>query len=498
MLFSSELNQIEGIIEAAAMMGTEQNIDLMSQSGILQEEYIPQITPNDLVIGVKAESQDVIDLALERLEDLFNQKQKASTDSTMMQVKTVEEAIEVFPDLNLAIISTPGSFAKREAMKALKNDLHVMIFSDNVPVEDEIALKDYAVEKGLLLMGPDCGTAIINGVGLGFANVVRRGNIGITAASGTGLQEVSVIIDKLGGGISQALGTGGRDVQEQVGGRMMLLTLDALANDPQTEVIGIISKPPAERVMKKIIEYAKTIQKPIVACFLGGDETLLENTNIIPAQTLEEAAYLLVKLANKEMHQLLNQDFTIDVTDWLDDVPESSAPYIRALYTGGTLANESLLILSKSLGDVYSNIAIDPNYQLDNPETSKEHTVIDMGEDYFTSGKPHPMIDPDTRKQRIIAEGKDPLTGVILFDCVLGYGSHQNPAQSIVEAVNVVRAEREDIVFVASVTGTEQDPQSLSIVETFLSDHGVYVLPTNAQAARFALNVLEKRGVNNG
>lgn len=496
MLFSSKLNDVEGVKQAAVMMGTDHNKSLMVSSGVLAESQLKDISANDLVIGVVADDQTIIDQAIAVLEAQFDQKKDPSSKGGNKRVKHLDAAVKEIPDLNLSVISLPGRYAKNEALRCLNKDIHVMLFSDNISVEEEVELKTLAVEKGLLMMGPDCGTAIINGVALGFANVVRRGNIGLSAASGTGLQEVTVIIDKLGGGISQALGTGGRDLKAAVGGKMMLLTLDALAHDDQTEVIGLVSKPPSPSVMNAIVEKASTIQKPIVACFLGGDLSVFEGTNILGVATLEEAAHALVKVSQKQAYEGLSDSPLAQNTQrLLEAVPATQGQYIRALYTGGTLAYESLLILKDSLGSVYSNISLDPTYAIEDPETSKEHTVLDMGEDYFTNGKPHPMIDPEGRAKRIIKEALDPQTSVVLLDCVLGYGSHENPAASIVKAVKEASSVRQDIVFVASVTGTQGDPQGLQKTETDLTNAGVIVLPTNAQAATFALNVLKKRGV---
>lgn len=495
MLFSSKLNDVEGVTQAAVMMGTDHNKALMISSGVLEEAQQENITANDLVIGIVAQSQDAVDAAIAVLDAQFDNKKDNSAQNGNKRVKHLDAAVKELPDLNLSVISLPGRYAKSEALRCLNKDIHVMLFSDNISVEEENELKELAIEKGLLMMGPDCGTAIINGVALGFANKVRRGNIGLTAASGTGLQEVTVIIDKLGGGISQALGTGGRDLKEAIGGKMMLLTLEALAHDDQTDVIGIISKPPSPQVMEKIVAAAATIEKPIVACFLGGDLAVFEGTNITGVSTLEEAAHALVKVSQKETYQgLVNSPLAFDTTPLLEALKPSEGTFIRALYTGGTLAYESLLILSDHLDAVYSNIAVDPTFALNDPETSQGHTVLDMGEDYFTNGKPHPMIDPEGRAKRIVEEAQDPATSVVLLDCVLGYGSHDNPAASIVKAVNTVKTTRQDIVFVASVTGTESDPQNLNQTETVLKEAGVVVLPTNAQAATFALEVLKKRG----
>lgn len=495
MLFSSKLNNIAGINQAAVMMGTDHNKALMKASGTLDERYWDQIGANDLVIGINAETQAAVDEALVVLDEQFENKQSATDQASRKRVRSVDGALQEIPNLNVSLISIPGRFAKVEAMKSLKKGLHVMLFSDNVSVEDEIELKDYAIKKDLLMMGPDCGTAMIGGVALGFANVIRSGTIGLIAASGTGLQEVSVIIDKLGGGISQALGTGGRDLKREVGGRMMLHILDKLADDPMTEVIGLISKPPAEEVMNEIIRKAKAIEKPIVACFLGGDLAAFDGTNITGVSTLEAAAVALVKAAKIETKtSLVNPEEKV----WLEQVTSSTGSYLRALYTGGTLAFESLLLLNEQLADVYSNIAVDPAFELKDPDVSQGHTVLDMGEDYFTDGRPHPMIDPELRSQRIVRDGLEPDTGVVLFDCVLGYGSNEVPEESIVQAINQVREKRKDVVFIGSVTGTENDPQSLEKAERRLSEAGAFILPTNAQAAAFALKVLKKRGVIHG
>lgn len=492
MLFSSKLNTIEGVNEAAVMMGTDHNIDLMKSSGILTEEVAAKLTSNDLVIGIKADSQEVIDEALRVLDEQFENKNKKSKSSDV-KAKTVHAAVNAKPELNFAVISVPGRFAKREVISCLENGIHVLLFSDNVSLEEEIELKKMAEETDLLMMGPDCGTAIINGVALGFANVVKRGNIGIVAASGTGAQEVSVLVDLFGGGVSQVLGTGGRDVKESVGGTMMLRALDALNADDSTSVIGIVSKPPSALVMKKILERVEKYNKPVVACFLGGDKAVLENSSIYDAYTLEDAAQYLVDLAlDKEPKEVAR--LTKDQVKPLSS--KNTGKYIRGLYTGGTLAYETMLLLNESIGDVYSNISIHKEFDLGNPDASIKSTVVDMGEDYFTDGMAHPMIDPRLRSERIKKEVADPETAVVLLDCVLGYGSHEDPAGEIVRAIveaNKALSNRE-VAYVASVTGTEADPQVRSSQIAKLESVGVVVLPTNAQAAQYAALLLQTQG----
>ncbi len=492
MLFSSKLNAITGVEEAAVMMGTTHNIDLMINSNVLSKEVAQKATSNDLIIGIRADSQQVIDEAIRVLNEQFESK----TDDSKRQktvVKSVRAAVNEKPELNFAIISTPGRFAKKEVLSCLKNDINVMLFSDNVSLEDEKELKELAVEKGLLMMGPDCGTAIINGVALGFANVVNRGNIGVVGASGTGLQELTVLIHEFGGGLSHAIGTGGRDLKESVGGKMALMGLEALNNDANTDVIGLISKPPSPSVMKKILEMVESFNKPVVICLLGGDQTQVENSKVYDAYTIENAARYLVALAH-DQEPTPARDLTLDDIKPLSD--KNIGKYIRGLYTGGTLAYEAMLLLSDTVGKVYSNIAVDKEFVLKNPEESQFHTIVDMGEDYFTDGMAHPMIDPRLRSERIKKEVADLETAIILLDCVLGYGSHEDPANEIVKAIfeaNKVLNGRE-VVYVASVTGTEKDPQIRSKQVKTLETAGVVVLPTNAQAAQYAALLLKSKG----
>lgn len=491
MLFSSRLNSVEGIEQAAVMMGTDHNKELMKNSGILTNDVAEKATSNDLIIGIKATSQEVIDLAIKTLNEQFENKSKSSSGSNKVVLRTLDAAVKHSPDLNFAIVSIPGRFAKNEVMKCLKNNIHVLLFSDNVSIEDENELKEYAVKNQLLMMGPDCGTAIINGVSIGFSNVVKRGNIGLVAASGTGLQEVTVIIDRLGSGVSQAIGTGGRDLKEAIGGKMMLMALEALNRDESTEVIGMISKPPSKLVLKRILDLVSTFNKPVVACFLGAQSNDFDSSNVYPAETLEEAAKVLVTLSKG----LDPHETPIEIKDpKLQLSNENTGKYIRGVYTGGTLAYESILILKKQLKETYSNISSDSKYLLKDVETSTKHTVMDMGDDFFTNGRPHPMIDPSLRSERLIKEVKDPETAVLLLDCVIGYGSHDDPAGELIKAINkAMEHAQHPITIIGSVCGTSSDPQNRAEQENKLRSAGVIVMDTNAQAARLATNLVVSR-----
>lgn len=497
MLFSSKLSGVAGVHEAAVMMGTDHNKSLMRGSGLLTEEAAKEITPNDLVIGIAADTQEAVEEAKALLAEQFeNKKKPAGGGDGHLRAKTIESALDKLPDANFAVVSLPGRYAKSQTMKLMRQGLHVLLFSDNVTIEEENQLKDYALEHGLLMMGPDCGTAIINGVSLGFANVLRRGDIGLVAAAGTGLQEVTCVIDALGGGISQALGTGGRDVKEAVGGKMMLSCIDALDQDPGTKVIGIISKPPARAVMEKILERLEKVEKPVVACFLGAEE-LPDIPGVSAAATLEDAGRMLVALSQgKEL--AAGGALTEDQARQLDEAVKGLAPeqkYVRGLYSGGTLCYEGQLLLQKSGFEIYSNIATQEAFALKDVEKSFQNTLLDMGDDYFTDGIPHPMIDFRLRSERLRAEARDPETAVILLDCVLGYGSNEDPAGALAEAVAQSRKENEGrrVVFIASVCGTPADPQNRVEQEKKLREAGILVLPTNAQAVRAAAAVLKNR-----
>jgi succinyl-CoA synthetase alpha subunit len=375
-----------------------------------------------------------------------------------------------------------------------------MLFSDHVSLEEEIALKRLAAEKGLLMMGPDCGTAIINGRPLCFANVVRRGTIGIVAASGTGLQETSCVIDKLGGGVTQAIGTGGRDLKnEKVGGTMMLIGIEALKNDPNTKVIVVVSKPPAESVAGTVVEALAQSGKPSVVQFIGMKPGA-RRQGIHYATNLEEAAGMAVALAAGRPYQ--SHTFTIPevtVKELVDRETKgfsSGQRYLRGLFTGGTLADEALLLLDGAVGRVYSNNQSDEKLIPKDPHVSVQHTIVDLGDDVFTVGRPHPMIDPSTREDRITRETEDPEVAVIMLDIVLGYGSHEDPAGAILDALERAKTHRREaggyLSVVASVTGTERDFQNLSVQKAKLESIGCVVMPSNYQAAMLVREILRK------
>lgn len=491
MLVQREVRALPGVREAGAVMGTEANKELLRDAGLLAPEAA-QARPDDLVLCVEAVDAETAEAALARAEGLLVRR-RTSTTGEAYRPKTVASAARALPGANLALISVPGRFAAGVAREALAAGLHVMLFSDNVPLQAEVELKREAASRGLLLMGPDCGTAILGGAALGFANHVRRGAIGIVGAAGTGIQEVSSLIHRGGAGISHAIGTGGRDLSEAVGGTTALWGLAALAADPITEVIVLISKPPASEVAATLLAAARGISKPVVVNFVGA--SVASEGRLFGAQTLEDAAEIAVRLATgsppswPRRHALPAQEAMRLAR---------GQRYIRGLYSGGTLCYEALVLLERHVGPVYSTTPLDRTAMLPAATRSQEHTVIDMGSDEFTQGRLHPMLDPELRQQRMAREADDPAVAVILLDIVLGHGAHADPAGQFAP---VIRAARERaraagrwLSVVASVCGTDADPQVYEAQVAALAEAGALVPSSNAEAARLAGLIAEAAG----
>jgi FdrA protein len=488
------LRAIPGVEDASLMMGTEPNREMLAEAGLLAPEG-RAAGPNDLIIALSG-TDEALENVEGELEVLLRAEIPSSGERAESAPHTLAEGRAALPGANLALISTPGLYAAAEAHKALLAGMHVMIFSDNVSIEDEQKLKTLAAERGLLLMGPDCGTAIIGGVPLGFANVVRRGNIGVVGASGTGMQEVTSLIDRYGGGVSHAIGTGSRDLSAHIGGAMTLMGLSTLMEDPSTTVIVLVSKPPHPDVAAKVLTVAGRASKPVVAAFLGADMDSLshgeQRVSISVAGTLEEAARLAVGLAGGRIpDDKVEQD---DVTNIKGRLAPSQR-YVRGLFSGGTFCYEAMLLLRPSLGPIYSNTPLSPDCALVDAHKSKGHTCLDLGSDEFTVGRPHPMIDLSVRQERILSEAKDPEVAAILLDIVLGYGAHTAPgvvlAQTISDAKARARSAGRELAVVASICGTERDPQGLKAQHRALMEAGVILASSNADAARLAAAIAD-------
>jgi len=491
MQLQRSLAGLPGVLDAGVVMGTAANKEILAQTGLLAPEA-EAAAADDLVIVIQAEDGQAAETALLQVDHLLT-KRRGGVEHDYLP-KSLESAAQMLPDAHWVLISVPGRYAAGVTRQALRLGKNVFLYSDNVSLEDEISLKQMAAQNGLLVMGPDCGTAIVNGVGLGFANKVRRGPIGLVAASGTGLQQVSARIHQLGGGITHALGTGGRDLSESVGAITAHQGVDLLRRDPDTKVLVLISKPPSARVADRLLHEARSAGKPVVVDFIGYCPPSRQVDNLHFVSTFDEAAEMAVQLVGGTPHTgttpaAMDPDQALAL--------EQFAPgqqYLRGLFSGGTLAYEALLLLQDYLPAVYSNAPLRKEYRLPNSLVSQEHTIIDLGEDEFTVGRLHPMMDNDLRIRCLLQEARDPQVAVILLDVVLGFGAHPDPAgelaPAIVEARAAAQATGRFLEVVAVVVGTDEDPQDLHAQTQKLVQAGAHVETSNDAAVRYAGQLL--------
>lgn len=478
MRVSAAVKKTPGVSEALIGMGTELNLDLIVSADFVLPDGVG---PNDLLVALRADDDAAIEAGLAAVEETFAELKRASAASsgkeTAVPVRTMASAAR--SGSTIALISVPGAHAFAPAMEAIESGQSVMLFSDNVPVEQEIALKDAARAHDVLVMGPDCGTAVVNGVAMGFANVTTPGSVGVIAASGTGAQQVMCLLDEAGTGVSHVLGLGGRDLSAQVGGRSARQALEALAADEATTSVILVSKP----------------ADPDVVASLDATATDLGVT--LSWATLAPSTPDLTKAVEDALHTSGTA-----VPEWEAHVaPASDAPRgsdLRGLFCGGTLADEAMMIARSELGPIRSNIPLAVDAEADiavrGTDAYSGHTVIDFGDDDMTQGRPHPMIDPSLRLERIVEQGSDATCGVLLLDLVLGYCAHPDPAADLAAAVRAARAaaadDGRDLAVVVSLVGTDQDPQDRSACITALTEAGASVFSSNARATRHALSLL--------
>jgi len=434
---------LPGVLDAGAVMATPVNLDLLDASGLRAETGAGA---DDLLIVVKAEQREAAEAAINQIDALLVRRRVAG--ETEFLPKSLEAAAHQLPEADWVLISVPGRFAAGVARDALRLGKNVFLYSNNVSLEDEATLKREALGRGLIVMGPDCGTAIVGGIGFGFANRTRRGPIGLVAASGTGLQAVASAIHRLGGGISQALGTGGRDLHAGVGAAAARQALDLLRRDPETSVIVLISKPPEGEVAGRVAAAARRTGKPVVLNLIGLPGSGRSLGNLHFAGDLEEAAEIAVRLANSPR-------VPADASS-----SKGSARYLRGLFSGGTLAYEAVLGLQIVLHPLHTNVPLQASQRLEDPLHSTGHTILDLGADQFTVGRLHPMIDNDLRLRRLRQEANDAGTAVILLDVVLGEGAHPDPAAELAPAI-AEALHRGDLEILVCVIGTDLDPQGL-------------------------------------
>jgi FdrA protein len=487
------LRSLPGIVEAGVVMGTPANLELLREAGL--DVGSASASADDLVVAVSGDTAEHVEAALSSLDGLLRARPAIDPIDQTYRPRTIATAARLLPGANLALISIPGRFAAGAAREAVEAGLHPMVFSNNVALEDEIRLKQTSRSRGLLCMGPDCGTAFVGGIALGFANRVRRGPIGLVAAAGTGLQEVMSTIHRLGGGVSHALGAGGRDSSEAVGGATMLDGLTLLGRDLSTTVVVLVSKPPDPGVAQRLLAHAAGVGKPVVVAFVGSvlDDEMPDPLTSV--STLEEAGILAVRLAGGAPRDLDGEG-----DRWVRAAKERAAGarsrlgvsqrYLRGLFCGGTLCAETVWLLESALRPLDTNVQMGKAWPLTSPGRSRAHSVLDLGADEFTVGRLHPMLDMTLRAGRIAQEAADPEVAVLLLDIVLGEGVHPDPAGALAPAISVARtaarAAGRELAVVATVCGTDADPQNRARQVERLEAAGVLVEDTNARAAALA------------
>jgi FdrA protein len=498
------MRDVEGVEWASAAMATPANVATLQTEGV-DANAIEGVGSNDFFLVARGSSEDAVADALATGEAAVR-SEAAETHSGEQEVtnRSLRDAVCRQADSNVVVISVPGDYAALAAYEALSADLHVLLFSDNVRLDKEIALKDYALNRGRLLMGPGAGTALIGGTGLGFANVVRPGRAGIVAAAGTGAQEAMSLLDQWGVGVTQVIGVGGRDLTSAVGGRMAKAAIAALRKDPATEAILLVSKPPAPDVAADVLAAAGEI--PMVAALIGLDSDIAASSNlwsvsprsnrpqvgtrgvtpdgVVVASTLEAGVAATLNVLGLEA-----PDTVATLGPSIDEARQrmsSGRSLIRGLFSGGTLCYESLALLSKVVGEVRSNTPINPDWGLPAPPGS--HQCLDLGEEEYTRGRPHPMIDPEARVDLLREHGADPETAAIIIDVVLGYGSHEDPAATFAPVCRSVMADGGPQV-VAYVLGTEGDPQNYAAQRDRLAEAGCIVTATAARSSLAAAAV---------
>jgi len=483
MLLTNEISTIEGVKKVSIMMATPANKDIFKQSGLDTQELM-DATANDMVVVADIDDDSLLDTIMEQVEVFLKKQSAASSEKKGAEsVKSWDKALKKMPDANLAVISIPGAYAALEADRALDEGLNVFMFSDNVKIEDEKALKEKAHAKGLAVMGPDCGTGIIQSVPVAFTNNVAPGSIGIIGASGTGIQELTTIIDRLGEGVTNAIGIGGRDLNAKIGGITMMDMIDAMEDDDAVKVLVIVSKPPAKEVRDKISDRLSCFSKPVVTLFVG-EKPEYHEENFYHAYTLDEAARLAVGLVRGR--EIPEATADVDTSAFYKAEDKKT---IKAYYSGGTLANEAAMLIKDAFDCKVPPEDIEGYMlQLDG------NVVVDLGDDAYTQGKPHPMIDPAKRIECMQEAVDDPSTGVVLLDIMLGYGSHADMAGSLIPTIKELQAKADaagrKVFFIATVCGTRRDYQGYDDAVNKLKEAGVIVCENNKLACRTAIRAI--------
>lgn len=493
MSIGDKVMKLDGVENAEAQMGTWANCQILSELGYTG---LHDAGADDLVLAVCANTKKQVDAALAYMEDILDHRD-GQDDEIYQSLDEIDLDERHF---DLAQISLPGRYAFAEAEKALDKGLHLFIFSDNVSMEEEKKLKEKGREKNLLVMGPDCGVGMVGGVCLGAGSILSKGSVGIAAASGSGAQEVACLLEKFGLGVSNLIGTGGRDLYPEIGGIEMIQAMEVLEKDADTMVIVLVSKLADEDVMNKVLDRADKLKKPVVAVFLGSGEALFKGHKAIPAFSLKEAAVhtaeildmgkeVSLEYTDKEIAHIVQREIALY---------DERQKYFRGLYCGGTFTEEGLIYYSRIPGiSLYSNLDTVYAKKLKDAHISEGHTILDMGAEDFTAEAPHPVFDPKLRIRRLEKELDDEETAVVLLDFISGPGVAQDPFTPFIDAINA-RGGKPHVTYVANICGSKNDPQNIEEKKKLLQDAGVIVTSCSYESARVAgalMEELERRRV---
>ena len=477
-----------GIQIAEVQMGTPANLEIMQDLGF---EIPESVGCSDILTGLLADSAEAAASALDYINDLLNGGGKDAGRET--RYSDLDEIDLADTGYNLVQISLPGEYAAAEAEKAIRKGLDVFIFSDNVPLDAELRLKELGREKGVLVMGPDCGVGLIDGVALAAGSIVRKGSIGIVGASGSGAQEVACIIEKCGFGVSQIIGTGGHDLFPEIGGITMIEGIKRLEQDAHTKVIALVSKLADKAVMEKVLCFADSVSKPVAAVFLGGGEDLFNGHTVRGAYSLEEAAESAVELLCGEKRRYgYSDEQLLEIATREFAMLSSEQKYVRGLFCGGTFTEEALIHIRQNAKGrtLYSNLKNRYSVPLEDPEVSVGDSILDLGAEDFTKKHPHPVFDSSLRAKRLKKELEDPQVAVVMLDFITGPGVDEDPITNLAEICRKANSGSRHIVFISAICGSAEDPQNVAKKNELLRSCGVIVTGSNFQSAKLACKIM--------
>ena len=465
MQISREIEKMQGVSKASCMVATAENISFLEMAGF----HPPSgVSGNSVIIAVEAESSKKCEDAINNAINLI--------DTGMVQHKT-SYTLDDLPDListddfPVVFISTPGEYAYDVADKSLDSGANIHIFSSNVPIEQELRLKTKGASKGLFVMGPDCGTSIIHGKGLGFSNALEAtGDIGIIGSSGTGIQELSVLMDRNGLGVSYAIGVGSNDLKESINGIMSKQALNFLKE--RCSAIAVVCKKPDPSVERALLESMGNI--PSVFISLGSDKQYSSGNTYVTGNIDDAVSHLMSKIGKGRKIQ---QEAFPKMKE-----PGKDRKLLRGFFVGGSLCYQAQAILHGKGIHVFSNAPADEQYRVEK-DFDNLNVCIDTGAEEYVAGKPHPMIDPVSRNSFLVRESSRNDVRVILFDIILGYGSAEDPVAGLDKMKN-------GPVLVASICGTEKDSQGYQSIRKRLEDKGVVVFRSAARAAEYAASIM--------